>query len=138
MTMRASVYLDSADITANTNVTFTWYKNEISTAAKIGSGKDLIIKTNVLATEPVITYICQATYQNLTASSRIDYARIDSGLDGVVGNSAPAVQARYSVDGLTSWTLTLNAATHKYVQYSYDGGITWTTAIKMAGVTPSY
>lgn len=133
LTMRASVYLDSADITANTNVTFTWYKNEISTAAKIGSGKDLIIKTNVLATEPVITYICQATYQNLTASSRMDYARIDSGLDGVVGNSAPAVQARYSVDGLTSWTLTLNAATHKYVQYSYDGGITWTTAIKMAG-----
>ena len=133
LTMRASVYLDSTDITANTNVTFTWYKNEISTAAKIGSGKDLIINANVLATEPVITYICQATYQNLTASSRMDYARIDSGLDGVVGNSAPAVQARYSVDGITSWTLTLNAATHKYVQYSYDGGITWTTAIKMAG-----
>ena len=133
LNLQASVYLDSADITTNTGITFAWYKNEISTSAKIGSGKTLTINSNVLATEPIITYICQVKYQNLTASTRIDYTRIDSGLNGVIGESAPAVQARYSVDGATAWTFTLNAATHKYVQYSYDGGVTWTTAIKMVG-----
>ena len=132
LNLQASIYLDSTDITANTSVTVEWYKNSISTATKIGTGKTLTINTNVLSTEPIITYICQAKYQNLTTSTRIDYTRIDSGVNGSSGTSAPAVQAQYSVDG-TAWTTTLNAATHKYIRHSYDGGKTWTTAIKMVG-----
>ncbi len=133
LNLQAFIYLDSTDITTNTGVVIEWYKNSISAATKIGNGKTLTINTNVLSAEPIITYICQAKYQNLTTSTRIDYTRIDSGVNGSSGTSAPAVQARYSIDGITAWTTTLNAATHKYVQYSYDGGITWTTAIKMKG-----
>ena len=131
--LEASIYLDSTDITANIqDIDVAWYKNTISTTTKISNGKTLIINTNVLSTEPIITYICQAKYQNLTTGTRIDFTRIDSGINGSTGASAPAVQAQYSVDG-TAWTATLNASAHKYVRYSYDGGITWTTAIKMAG-----
>lgn len=133
LNLQASIYLDSTDITANINDSdVEWYKNTISTATKIGSGKTLTINANVLSTEPIITYICQAKYQNLTTGTRIDFTRIDSGLNGTSGASAPAVQAQYSVDG-SAWTATLNASAHKYVRYSYDGGKTWTTAIKMAG-----
>lgn len=131
LNLQASIYLDSTDITANVS-DIKWYKNSISEVTKIGEGKTLTINTNVLATEPIITYICQAKYQNLTTGTRIDYTRIDSGVNGSAGASAPAVQAQYSVDG-SAWTSTLNASAHKYVRYSYDGGITWTTSIKMAG-----
>ena len=127
--LTASVYLDS---TEKTDATLAWYKNDVSTT-KISSGKTLTISTNELSDESIISYICVATYQNLTAQSRITFTRIDSGLNGTTGSSAPAVQAQYSVDGLTGWTATLNASTHKYVQYSYDGGKTWTTSIKMRG-----
>lgn len=133
LNLQASIYLDSTDITANiADSDVEWYKNTISTATKISSGKTLTINTNVLSTEPIITYICQAKYQNLTTGTRIDFTRIDSGINGSAGASAPAVQAQYSVDG-SAWTATLNAASHKYVRYSYDGGKTWTTAIKMVG-----
>lgn len=132
LTLQASIYLDSTDITVNTDVAVEWYKNSISTATKIGNGKTLTINTNVLSTEPIITYICQAKYQNLTTSTRTVYTRIDSGVNGSSGTSAPAVQAQYSVDS-TAWTAILNAAAHKYIRYSYDGGKTWTTAIKMVG-----
>lgn len=136
LNLQASIYLDSTDITANIgNDDVEWYKNTISTATKIGNGKTLIINTNALATEPIITYICQARYQNLTTGTRMDFTRIDNGINGINGTdgaSAPAVQAQYSVDG-SAWTATLNATAHKYVRYSYDGGKTWTTAIKMAG-----
>ena len=133
LNLQASIYLDSTDITTNASVTIEWYKNSISTATKLSNGKNLTINTNALTDEPIVTYICQAKYQNLTTSARIDYTRIDSGINGSNGTSAPAVQAQYSVDGSTAWTATLNAATHKYVKYSYDGGKTWTTAIKMKG-----
>lgn len=136
LNLQASIYLDSTDITANIgNDDVEWYKNTISTATKIGNGKTLIINTNALATEPIITYICQARYQNLTTGTRMDFTRIDNGINGINGTdgaSAPAVQAQYSVDG-SAWTATLNASAHKYVRYSYDGGKTWTTAIKMSG-----
>lgn len=133
LNLQASIYLDSTDITANIQGSdVEWYKNTISTATKISNGKTLTINTNVLATEPIITYICQAKYQNLKTGTRIDFTRVDNGINGTDGASAPAVQAQYSVDG-SAWTATLNASAHKYVRYSYDGGETWTTAIKMAG-----
>lgn len=133
LNLQASIYLDSTDITANiSDNDVEWYKNTISAATKISSGKTLTIDNNALAAEPIITYICQAKYQNLTTGTRIDFTRVDNGINGTDGASAPAVQAQYSVDG-SAWTATLNAALHKYVRYSYDGGATWTTAIKMAG-----
>lgn len=80
--LTASIYLDSTDITTNTSVVIEWYKNSISAATKIGNGKTLTINTNVLSSESIITYICQATYQNLTTNARIDYTRIDNGSSG--------------------------------------------------------
>ena len=130
--LEASFYLDSQSITP---ANIKWYTKIGTTKNELTSfqNKDtLLIAVNSLASNPIITYICEATYDTLSAFKEITFTRVDTGLNGTNGSPAPAVQAQYSVDG-SAWTSTLNAATHKYIRYSYDGGKTYTTAIKMVG-----
>ena len=137
-----TAYADSTNITTMlTNDDVIWYR-QIGSGSYIkvqDGGTKLTIRDNELGmsnlglSEGVISYVCSIKYNNKTFESKITFARVDTGINGVAGNSAPAVQAQYSVDGLTNWTPTLNATTHKYVKYSYDGGSNWTTAIKMVG-----
>ena len=131
--LEASFYLDSAPITPET---IEWYTKIGTTETLLDGFKNkatLSITTNALASNPIITYICRATYDTLSAFKEITFTRVDTGLNGKNGSSAPVVQAQYSVDGKTGWTSVLNTATHKYIRYSYDGGKTWTTEIKMVG-----
>ena len=123
----ASFYLDSAEIQPET---IGWYTRIGTNETLVGSLDTLTISTNVLESNPIVTYICKAKYQNIEALKEITFARVDTGLNGT---NAPTVQAQYSADGKTGWTSVLNTATHKYIRYSYDGGKTWTTAIKMVG-----
>lgn len=134
LTLTASIYLDSIDVTDNDGVSIIWDK-QIGTniTSDIARGKTLTIKDNISSTNNIITYICRASYKGVSAQHKIDFTRVDAGANGTNGSPAPAVQAQYSVDGVSGWTPTLNAATHKYIKYSYDGGKTWTTAIKMVG-----
>ena len=136
--LTTDVFLDSRVMTTAeyTETVIKWYRDEVSNNTEIQTNrnlKTLQITTNELGLTPIITYICEATYQGIVSSSRITFTRTDTGRDGTNGAPAPAVQAQYSADGSTGWSVTLNAATHKYIRYSYDGGKTWTTAIKMVG-----
>lgn len=128
--LEANFYVDSTPI-APTDI--EWSSIIGTTTTALGKQTSLTVSTNALKDNPIITYRCDITYQNLKAFKEITFTRVDTGLNGSDGSSAPAVQAQYSVDGKTSWTSTLNVATHKYIRYSYDGGKTWTTAIKMVG-----
>ena len=138
-----TAYADSTNITTmlTNDDDITWYR-------QIGSGDyikvqdgdtKLTIRDNELGishlglSAGVISYICSIKYNNKTFESKLTFARVDTGIKGAAGSAAPAVQAQYSVDGLTNWTSVLNTAIHKYVKYSYDGGTNWTTAIKMVG-----
>ena len=131
--LEASFYLDSQSITPTS---IKWYTKIGTTKNELTSFKDkdtLLISTNPLSSNPIITYICEATYDTLpSVFKEITFTRVDTGLNGTNGLPAPAVQAQYSVD-CSTWTSTLDAAVHKYIRYSYDGGKTYTAAIKMVG-----
>lgn len=134
LTLTASIYLDSADVTNNEGMSIIWDKQiGTNTISDIAQGKTLTIKDNISNTNNIVTYICRASYKGVNAQSKIDFTRVDAGVNGTDGKPAPHVIAQYSVDGKTGWTPILNAATHKYIRYSYDGGTNWKTAIKMVG-----
>ena len=128
--LEAKFYLDSSEITPET---IEWYIKIGENQTTLGHSSILTVSTNVLANDAIVTYGCKITYENLESFKEITFVRVDTGLDGTNGSSAPAVRAQYSADGEKAWSSTLNTATHKYVRYSYDGGITWTTGIKMVG-----
>lgn len=131
--LSADVFLDSTETKPEK---IQWYRQYINdtTETMVSSGnytEEITINSNM--SQAVVTYICRVEYQGIKAFSKIVFTKTDTGLNGTDGTPAPAVQAQYSTDGATNWTVTLNAATHKYIRYSYDGGKTWTTAIKMVG-----
>ncbi len=129
--LTADVYLDSEHITPD-KVEWFMRTGVGSTETLVSTDIALTIATNKLSESPIITYKCRAEYQNITSFQEITFTRVDTGLHGSDGHSAPAVQAQYSVDG-NVWSSTLDSNTHKYIRFSYDNGAIWTTAIKMAG-----
>lgn len=131
--LTADVYLDSREIESYEKVSFQWSVDDGLSVTEVSKNRTYRITNNVLASKPILTYICVASYQNITATSKITFTRVDTGLNGTDGTPAPAVQAQYSVDGQTNWITTLNTTTHKYIRYSYDGGKSWTAAIKIVG-----
>ena len=139
LVLEADAYLDSQDVNGKTK--FSWYKRGVDgIEVEIATNtKTMMVSANELDNGQLITYICKALYKSSEADNgiqdikQITFSQTITGLNGTDGTPAPAVQAQYSIDGATNWTVTLNAATHKYIKYSYDGGKTWTTAIKMVG-----
>lgn len=139
--LSADIYLDSKNVTKNSIV--TWYQKigiEASIEIAKGKGTDSItIDNNQLSSSVgTITYICKAEYDDgaensPTAHAEMVFTRVDTGRNGSDGDNAPAVQAQYSIDGITDWASVLDTASHKYIRYSYDGGKCWTAAIKMVG-----
>ena len=130
--LSAEIYLDSKDVTTDYQTDIGWYAKIGTTETLIGTGTEITMSTNALAVNPIIAYVCKAQYQNIKAESQLTFTRVDTGLNGADGNSAPSVLAQYSVEGNT-WSSTLDSSTHKYIRFSYDNGATWTTAIKIAG-----
>lgn len=130
LVLTADIYLDSTNVTTNENTIIVWYE-QIGTSEKtqVGTGVSVTIRANKMTSSAMVTYSCEAIYQNVTASAKQTFTRVDTGLNGA---NAPSVIAQYSVDGTTGWTSVL-ASTHKYIRYSYDGGQTYSAAIKMVG-----
>lgn len=85
--LNAEVYLDSEDVTTKAQTTINWYAKVGITETLISSGKSVTISTNALATNPIITYVCKAKYQNVDAISQIVFTRVDTGLNGANGTS---------------------------------------------------
>ena len=134
LTLSADIFLDSKKL--DTVDSIVWYeKIGAGAETQMSTNKNVTISTNKMSGDSasIITYICKVEYQNLESQSQITFTRTDTGLNGSNGNSAPAVLAQYSADGVVNWTSTLNTTTHKYIRHSYDGGKTWSAAIKMVG-----
>jgi hypothetical protein len=85
--LSADAFIDSQDVTTDSQTTINWCTKIGNTETLIGSGSLLNITTNVLATNPIITYICKASYQNVDALSQITFTRSDTGLNGTDGTS---------------------------------------------------
>lgn len=105
LTLTADIFLDSRVMTTAeyTDTLIKWYKDEISISTEIQSNrnkKTLQITTNELSTAPIITYICEATYQGITASMRITYTRVDTGLNGEAGADGTSVRILGTADSV--------------------------------------
>lgn len=95
--LTTEVFLDSRVMTTAeyTETVIKWYKDEVSDSTEIQANrnlKTLQITTNELASTPIITYICEATYQGITVSSRITFVRVDTGRNGEKGADGTSVR----------------------------------------------
>lgn len=102
------VFLDSRNMTtAEYNGTaIKWYKNDVEmTDGSIEDISDdkrkITIKDNILKDDAIITYTCEATYQGIVASSRITFARIDSGRNGDDGADGTSVNIKATASSVT-------------------------------------
>ena len=102
------VFLDSRNMTtAEYNGTaIKWYKNDVEmTDGSIEDVSDdkrkITIKDNILKDDAIITYTCEATYQGIVASSRITFARIDSGRNGDDGADGTSVNIKATASSVT-------------------------------------
>ena len=100
--LNADVFLDSKEITSDTQASIIWYE-KIGTGAKtqIGTGASLIISTNKMAGNvSIITYICETEYQDITARNQITFNRSDTGLNGADGTSVTILSSYDTLEDL--------------------------------------
>ena len=86
--LTADVYLDSKKITPES---IKWYKKATTSEEWQMDGTTFTIKTNVLSTNPIATYICRVTYQGIQAFNEITFMRADTGLNGSNGADGTSV-----------------------------------------------
>ena len=85
--LSANAFIDSQDVTTDSQTTINWYTKIGNTETLVRNGSLLNITTNVLDSNPIITYICRVSYQNVDALSQITFTRSDTGLNGADGTS---------------------------------------------------
>lgn len=85
--LNADIYLDAEDVTTNSQTTITWYQKTNNTETQIATGSSCIIATNTLSNNPIMTYVCKATYQGIEARAEITFTRTDTGTNGKDGTS---------------------------------------------------
>ena len=117
--LSAEIFLDSKEVTSNNYTTIVWYqRTDTQSKIKVGTGKSLTIKGNQLSgSVGIITYICEATYNDTstnppTAYAEISFARVDAGLNGSNGSDGTSVNILGSyntIDELNSAHPTGNA-----------------------------
>ena len=99
--LTTDVYLDSRVMTDTeySTTSVKWYKDEISTDTEIQvtTPRTLRISTNELASNPIITYICEAKYQGITASTRMTFVQVKNGEKGADGTSVKILGTADSV-----------------------------------------
>ena len=77
--LTADIYLDSEKITPTS---IKWYTKINTSESQVGNSSILTINTNALSANPIITYICRATYENLQSFTEITFMRTDTGKNG--------------------------------------------------------
>lgn len=127
LVLTACVTLDLIDITNNIVdpiPSIKWYKvddagkkTELST-----TGTQLTIKSNLSGS---ITYICEATYDRLTAKSQMTFTRVEAGTTGINGIT-------FQIYGDKGLVLTEDAPKTTLQAFAYDGytDITKDTGVK--------
>ena len=134
------VFLDSRTMTTAeyNGTTIKWYKNDVEmTDGSIEDISDdqrkITIKDNILKDDAIITYTCEATYQGIVASSRITFARVDSGLNGDDGADGTSVNIKGTatsvapVTGTDYYTITYSGSDISTAElndaYMYNGDL---------------
>ena len=114
--LSADVYLDSKDVTNNASVSVVWYKkNGVQSKTQVGTGTNLIISGNQMADSAgVITYVCEATYNDAAANppaahAEMTFTRVDTGLNGIDGTGVTILGSYNTVAELQSAHPTGNA-----------------------------
>ena len=110
--LSAEIYLDSKEVTTDTQTDIGWYTKIGSTETLIGTGVSITVSANELAVNPIITYVCKAEYQNIDALSQITFTRVDTGLNGSDGTSVNIKGTATSVTAITDTD---------YYTITYDG-----------------
>lgn len=125
--LTATIYLDSTQVTPTT---VQWYTRIGTTETLVGSTASLTVSTNVLSTNPIITYICRATYQNVNAVKEITFARTDTGKNGKDGTSVNIKGTATSVSEISNtdyYTITYSGSDVSSAQlndaYMYNGDL---------------
>lgn len=128
--LSADIYIDSKEVTTDTQTTINWYTKIDNTETFVGTGSILNITTNVLAINPILAYVCKATYQNLDALSQITFARNDTGINGKDGTSIVPKGTATSVTAIPEtdyYTITYEGSDISNAQlndsYMYDGDL---------------
>ena len=128
--LSADVYVDSQEITTDSQTSVSWYAKIDNMETIVGTGSTLTIDTNVLSANPIITYVCRATYQNLDALSQITFTRSDTGLNGKDGTSIIPKGTATSVAAIPEtdyYTITYEGSdvstAQLYDSYLYDGNL---------------
>lgn len=137
LTLTTDVFLDSREMKDEySNTTIKWYRDEISDDTEIIANRNLRtlqITTNELETAPIITYICEATYQRIVASMRLTFVRIDSGINGSDGADGTSVNIKGTatsvalVTGTDYYTITYSGSDISTAElndaYMYNGDL---------------
>lgn len=97
LVLTADIYLDSKDVTDNTETTIEWLlKDEAGIESLLSSGQSLTITGNDVMSNNtgIITYVCKAQYQGIVARKEITFTRINTGTNGQDGTSV-AIRGSY-------------------------------------------
>lgn len=128
--LNAEIYLDSKDITTDTQTDIGWYTKIGTVETLVGTGSFLTISTNTLVTNPIITYVCKAEYQGVNALSQLTFTRIDTGLNGSDGTSVNIKATATSVTAVADtdyYTITYNGSEISTAElndaYMYNGDL---------------
>lgn len=119
--LEADVFLDSRSMTTSEDeeTSVTWYKDTETEANKITvqtDKKTIVIKENLLDQSKIVTYICKVKYQSIEASSRITFARVDTGRNGSNGADGTSVKILGTAKSVTKVPDT------NYYTIEYDDG----------------
>ena len=121
--LTADVYLESREMDSYNGVSFKWTVDDEEES--VSTSRTYKITNNVLSSKPILTYVCVASYQNLTATSKITFTRTDTGLNGVNGKDGADGKDGTSVRILGTAVATPSTDKPGYYEINYqDGAIT--------------
>lgn len=87
LVLTADIYLDSVDVTSNKDTSIKWYEQIGATEkTQVGTGASITISINKMDSDPMVTYGCEAAYQNVAAYSQLTFVRVDTGAKGEKGD----------------------------------------------------
>ena len=140
LVLSMDAFLDSRtmNIAEYNGTAIKWYKNDVE--MNDGSIEDIsddkrkiTIKDNILKDDAIITYTCEITYQGIVASSRITFARVDSGINGNDGADGTSVNIKATASSVTPisgteyYTITYNGSDISSAElndaYMYNGDL---------------
>lgn len=108
LTLSANVFLDSKEVTTDSQTSIVWYKkiNSDTLETEAGTGASITISTNEMIDGiDMLTYICKATYQGIASRQQITFPKVLTGADGTGINPKGTATTVTAVDGTDYYTV---------------------------------